>query len=134
MRGRGVGFAAGGVLLAWALVLPPAQASPEDPAPRSPLSDVLAVDPSTVSPPDDVAARAAIAGCPSAAPVIHNSAPGSGRTVALTFDDGPGPETAAMIRVLEDAGVAGTFFNIGANMTVRPELVQVEHSQGFTLG
>jgi peptidoglycan/xylan/chitin deacetylase (PgdA/CDA1 family) len=54
--------------------------------------------------------------------------------VALTFDDGPGPETAAMIRVLEDAGVAATFFNVGVNMTTRPELVQIEDSQQFALG
>jgi peptidoglycan/xylan/chitin deacetylase (PgdA/CDA1 family) len=63
---------------------------------------------------------------------VRTVAPGSGRTVALTFDDGPGPETAAMIRVLEDAGVTATFFNVGVNMTVRPELVRVQETQGFT--
>ncbi len=130
MRRRSFGFAAGGALLAWALVLPPAQAAPD---PRPPLSDVLAVDPSTVDPPDDVASALAVT-CPPAGSGVRTSAPGSGKTVALTFDDGPGPHTTAMLRVLEDAGVAATFFDIGVNMTVRPEVVSALHSQDYLLG
>jgi peptidoglycan/xylan/chitin deacetylase (PgdA/CDA1 family) len=86
-----------------------------------------------VTPPDERTSLAAAPACPAAGSGVRNSAPGSGKTVALTFDDGPGPETAAMIRVLEDAGVAATFFNVGVNMTTRPELVRIQDSQEFTL-
>ena len=59
---------------------------------------------------------------------------GSGRRVALTFDDGPGASTAQIIRILQDEGAAATFFNIGVNSTVRPGLVQGEAAQRFLLG
>ena len=36
-----------------------------------------------------------------------------GRDIALTFDDGPGPYTPALLSVLERADVRGTFFAIG---------------------
>jgi peptidoglycan-N-acetylglucosamine deacetylase len=38
---------------------------------------------------------------------------GSGRDIALTFDDGPGPYTGGVLRVLEQFHVHGTFFAIG---------------------
>src|SRR5215207_11359808 len=100
MRGWKLGFAAGGALLAWALALPPAQAAPGDPGPRPPLSDVLAVDPSTVDPPDTALSALAVT-CPTAGYGVRTAAPGRGKTVALTFDDGPGPETPGVMRVLE---------------------------------
>jgi peptidoglycan/xylan/chitin deacetylase (PgdA/CDA1 family) len=37
-----------------------------------------------------------------------------GRDVALTFDDGPGPYTPALLSVLEQFRVPGTFFAIGS--------------------
>ena len=33
--------------------------------------------------------------------------------VALTFDDGPGPRSAELARLLRDEGVPGTFFVLG---------------------
>ena len=39
--------------------------------------------------------------------------PGS---VALTFDDGPGPRTAELARLLRDEGVPGTFFVLGESV------------------
>ena len=133
MGRRGRGFAAVGALLVCALVLPPAHAAPGDPEPRPPLSDVLAVDPSTVDPPDDLTSALAVT-CPPPVTGIRTSAPGSGKTVALTFDDGPSRETAAFLRVLEDAGVAATFFHIGVNMTQQPTAVSALHSQDYLLG
>jgi peptidoglycan/xylan/chitin deacetylase (PgdA/CDA1 family) len=61
-------------------------------------------------------------------------APGSGKTVALTFDDGPGPSTAGIISVLRAYGVPATFFNIGQNAAARPALVRTEASLGYLLG
>lgn len=39
---------------------------------------------------------------------------------ALTFDDGPGPSTAALLDVLRDAGVKATFFLLGRNLVEAP--------------
>ena len=39
---------------------------------------------------------------------------------ALTFDDGPGPETAALLDVLRPAGVRATFFLLGRNIEEAP--------------
>ena len=97
---------------------------------------MLAVDPSTVAPPAGAATAAtrAAASCPAAGSGVRRTAPGSGKTVALTFDDGPGASSERIVQILEDAGVAATFFNIGVNMTVRPSVVAAEASQQFLLG
>ena len=39
---------------------------------------------------------------------------------ALTFDDGPGPSTAALLDVLQAAGVRATFFLLGRNVVEAP--------------
>jgi peptidoglycan-N-acetylglucosamine deacetylase len=39
---------------------------------------------------------------------------------ALTFDDGPGPSTAALLDVLREAGVKATFFLLGRNVVEAP--------------
>ncbi len=75
-------------------------------------------------------------GCP-AAPYGTNSyapAPGGAKTVALTFDDGPGASTASILSVLASYGVPATFFNIGQNMAARPALVRQEAQMGYMLG
>src|SRR6202012_5500897 len=55
---------------------------------------------------------------------------GSAKTVALTFDDGPGPTTAGIISVLRRYGVPATFFNIGQNAAAYPSLVRAEAADG----
>lgn len=47
-----------------------------------------------------------------------------GRQVALTFDDGPGPDTPAVLDALEAAGVPATFFVLGERAAARPDLVR----------
>ena len=75
------------------------------------------------------------AAAPSAvAAVPHYYAPGSGKTVALTFDDGPGPSTQAIINILRAYHVPATFFNLGQNEAARPALVREEASDGFVIG
>jgi chitin deacetylase len=39
---------------------------------------------------------------------------------ALTFDDGPGPDTEALLDVLRDAGAHATFFVLGRNVEEAP--------------
>jgi peptidoglycan/xylan/chitin deacetylase (PgdA/CDA1 family) len=82
---------------------------------------------------------AAPAGSAAAAPAAavpgpHYYAPGSGKTVALTFDDGPGPSTQAIINILRAYRVPATFFNIGQNEAARQALVQEEAKDGFVIG
>jgi peptidoglycan/xylan/chitin deacetylase (PgdA/CDA1 family) len=72
--------------------------------------------------------------CPAAAYGAHHYAPGSGKTVALTFDDGPGRDTAQIMRILAGAHVEATFFNLGLNETAMPRRVAAEHRAGFALG
>jgi peptidoglycan/xylan/chitin deacetylase (PgdA/CDA1 family) len=50
----------------------------------------------------------------------------SGRYVALTFDDGPGPYTAKALEILDRANAKATFFLAGRNVTYWPELVRRE--------
>lgn len=40
--------------------------------------------------------------------------------VALTFDDGPGPQTAEILDILRDANVHATFFVLGRNVEEAP--------------
>jgi peptidoglycan/xylan/chitin deacetylase (PgdA/CDA1 family) len=69
-----------------------------------------------------------------AVPGPHYYAPGSGKTVALTFDDGPGPSTQAIINILRADRVPATFFNIGQNEAARQALVHEEAKDGFVIG
>ncbi len=75
--------------------------------------------------------------CPPATAGVLNAAPlvaGSRRTVALTFDDGPGRSTQSIINVLRTFHVRATFFNIGWDVSDHPSLVREEAADGFLLG
>ena len=57
------------------------------------------------------------------ASVSHGSR--SSNLVALTFDDGPdGESTLAIVRKLDDAGVKGTFFEVGKAVEAEPEVTR----------
>ena len=60
--------------------------------------------------------------------------PGYAKTVALTFDDGPGKTTDRILRILRAYRAPATFFNIGQNMAARPGLLRKEARYGFVLG
>jgi peptidoglycan/xylan/chitin deacetylase (PgdA/CDA1 family) len=72
--------------------------------------------------------------CPAAPSGVFRSAPGGGKTVALTFDDGPGRSTAQIINILKSAHVTATFFNLGVHEQEHPDLVRAERDAGFALG
>ena len=72
--------------------------------------------------------------CPRASYGAHFYAPGRGKTVALTFDDGPGRSTAAIVKVLARYRVPATFFNIGVSVAARPGLVRKEVRAGYAMG
>jgi peptidoglycan/xylan/chitin deacetylase (PgdA/CDA1 family) len=61
--------------------------------------------------------------------------PASGKSIALTFDDGPHPEhTPRLLDVLHEQGVVATFFVIGANAERHPDLIRRIVAEGHTLG
>lgn len=54
-----------------------------------------------------------------------------GARVALTFDDGPHPlYTAQILDILKEYDVKATFFCVGSNAELYPELIQREISEG----
>lgn len=61
----------------------------------------------------------------------HNRAEkAGGAVVALTFDDGPGANTAALLSILEREAVPATFFLIGEHAARHPELVKAICARG----
>ena len=71
---------------------------------------------------------------PAAVTAVQTRTATTGKTVALTFDDGPGPSTAQILAILARYGVRATFFNVGTAMAAHPELVRAMAQQGHTLG
>jgi len=54
---------------------------------------------------------------------------------ALTFDDGPDSKwTPKILKILQEKNAPATFFVIGENMQVHPELVQREVNMGMVVG
>ena len=59
----------------------------------------------------------------------------SGDRVYLTFDDGPDPEwTPRVLDALAQAGVPATFFAIGRQAELAPDLMRRIHSAGHAVG
>lgn len=59
---------------------------------------------------------------------------GSGKRIALTFDDGPDPEmTPQILKVLDNANVKATFFLIGNKVEQHPELTKQIEASGHVV-
>ena len=57
------------------------------------------------------------------------------KVIALTFDDGPWPEsTAQVLDILKKNQIKGTFFLIGQNVRNNPGLVKREIAEGHVIG
>lgn len=66
-------------------------------------------------------------------PIVR--APGEGRVVALTFDDGPNPEaTPRILDALAAENVPATFFVLGRHADRWPELVRRAAVEGHAIG
>ena len=62
------------------------------------------------------------------------AAPVAGNVVALTFDDGPNPDsTPAILAILRAANIKATFCIVGYAATHYPKLVRQIHDEGHTL-
>ena len=58
----------------------------------------------------------------------------AGETVALTFDDGPHPRlTPIILDILKEYGIRATFFLVGENVELYPELVRRIHEEGHEI-
>ena len=60
--------------------------------------------------------------------------PCAGGVVALTFDDGPVPETNAVLDALKRHGLKATFFMMGFNVELYPEIAQRIVREGHYVG
>ncbi|GIP52647.1 MULTISPECIES: polysaccharide deacetylase family protein [Paenibacillus] len=66
---------------------------------------------------------------------IINEVPIKRKAVAFTFDDGPNPVyTPQVLDIFREAGAKATFFMIGSQMELSPELVREAHEQGHEIG
>jgi peptidoglycan/xylan/chitin deacetylase (PgdA/CDA1 family) len=109
LDGADPGYAAGDSMYDTADPLYDAVAWPE-PEPAGPVSDPAAPAPDPAGP---------------AAPAPDPAAKGcSAGTVALTFDDGPGPYTAQVLDLLARNRVRATFFVVGEQVQARPGLIR----------
>jgi peptidoglycan/xylan/chitin deacetylase (PgdA/CDA1 family) len=78
--------------------------------------------------------RGYVVGCIPAGASLRSSAARTSRRVALTFDDGPGPQTAAVLRILQRAHVRATFFELGVQVRLYPALVRRTLAEGHVIG
>ena len=56
------------------------------------------------------------------------------KTIALSFDDGPGPDTAELVASLMSHGAGATFFVIGRSVAARADLLRTMAVDGFEIG
>lgn len=66
--------------------------------------------------------------------LVHEGAPDVGRAVSLTFDDGPGPVTRKVLRILRAYGAAATFFQIGEMIEQDPGVLRRIVRSGHVIG
>ncbi|MEU8107141.1 polysaccharide deacetylase family protein [Nonomuraea muscovyensis] len=78
----------------------------------------------------------ALQGTPTPEPTPAHGAPDCRRVkcVALTFDDGPGPYTATLLRHLAARKARATFFVVGQNVVAHPDLVRRAAAAGHEIG
>ncbi|MGN6722983.1 MAG: polysaccharide deacetylase family protein, partial [Marmoricola sp.] len=72
--------------------------------------------------------------CPTPALAPITRAPGTGKTIALTFDDGPSPYTPQILAVLAKFGVHATFFETGLHDTAYPQYARAVEAAGNVIG
>ncbi|MFE5585834.1 polysaccharide deacetylase family protein [Kitasatospora sp. NPDC056531] len=108
---------------------PAAPAAQTKTTPEQPSADGAPSSPAAPAAPSSPAAPPAHTG---PGKVIGSTASG-GRTVALTFDDGPGPATGQILDLLAQYHVKATFCEIGQNAAANPALVKRVLAEGHRL-
>jgi peptidoglycan/xylan/chitin deacetylase (PgdA/CDA1 family) len=78
--------------------------------------------------------RGYVTGCVPAGASQRRAGPRSRRRVALTFDDGPGPQTSQVLRFLRSQHLQATFFELGVQAARFPGLVRRTLADGHAIG
>lgn len=87
-----------------------------------------------VSAPAPVGVEGASAICPPPSRGLITRGPDGDRAVALTFDDGPGPQTRSVLRALRRHDARATFFFLGREIPTRPAMLRRAVRDGHELG
>jgi peptidoglycan-N-acetylglucosamine deacetylase len=66
--------------------------------------------------------------------IVYEASINNSKVIALTFDDGPSPETLKILEVLEKHQVVATFFCLGANLREYPEIAKRVVKAGNAIG
>ncbi len=98
--------------------------------------DAAPADPPAPTGAPDVAATAPVApaSAPSSAPAAPTPDCSVLACIALTFDDGPGPDTGRLLDELAARGVSATFFVVGRQVALEPGIVAREAAAGHVVG
>ena len=121
-----------------ALIVPDTVASSTDDAASAP--DTVAYPSDGVSVGTESTAASSISAEPdgvskTAENTVYHSNPNAGMKLALTFDDGPHPTyTEKILDILAKYGVHATFFAVGENAALWPELIERELDEGHEVG
>ncbi|WP_246192554.1 polysaccharide deacetylase family protein [Kitasatospora atroaurantiaca] len=99
-----------------------ALSAPPKPSPSKPASSASASRPPAPQPPPPLTPTS----------IVRGTASG-GRTVALTFDDGPGPATGQILDLLTQYGARATFCQIGPQAAADPAMVRRILAEGHRL-
>ena len=78
--------------------------------------------------------RPRVIGCTPGPRGTINNGPRTGKQVALTFDDGPGPETRQVMEILKEHDAGGTFFVLGNAARNEPGMIAELVAEGFEVG
>ncbi|QKW19101.1 polysaccharide deacetylase family protein [Kitasatospora sp. NA04385] len=113
---------------------PSATTAPASPyaSPSAPRSSAAPSQPTASGTPSAPASSPG-ATAPAPAPHVLRHTASGGRTVALTFDDGPGPATGQVLDLLAQYHAKATFCEIGDNARTRPAAVQRILAEGHRL-
>lgn len=85
---------------------------------------------------DGAAATPTATPSPPAAPakLTYSMVPGVGRTIAMTFDDGPSPKlTPPLLDMLKARGIRATFFVVGQNAAEYPDILRRAAAEGHEI-
>ncbi|MEG4251949.1 polysaccharide deacetylase family protein [Microcoleus sp. Pol10D4] len=66
--------------------------------------------------------------------IVYKASINNSKVIALTFDDGPSPETFKILEVLHKHNAVATFFCLGANLREYPEIAKRVVQAGNAIG
>lgn len=66
--------------------------------------------------------------------IVYEASINNSKVIALTFDDGPSPETLKILEVLQKHQAVATFFCLGANLREYPEIAKRVVQAGNAIG